>query len=131
MLYMKTEDGKLIEIKPYVRIPRTFKLFSGVMLQLPQKLSISAVGKREKLMRMIKNPMTQYLPVNSRKVGLSYSSEKLVSIQKYVAAAENNMDLVFVEYGAYKKGSFDKMLADDNTHRVHILAHICAAWLCE
>ncbi|KAM5583180.1 ribosomal RNA small subunit methyltransferase NEP1-like, partial [Rosa sericea] len=107
-VYMKTEDGKLIEIKPYVCIPRTFKRFSGVMLQLLQKLSISAVG-------------------------LSYSSEKLVSIQKYVAAAENNMDLVFVvgamAYGkvetnytddfvsiwcncANKKGSFDKMLAD-------------------
>lgn len=38
-------------------------------VQLLQKLSISAVGKREKLMRMIKNPVTQYLPVNSRKVG--------------------------------------------------------------
>lgn len=30
-VYVKTEDGKLIEIKPYVRIPRTFKRFSGVM----------------------------------------------------------------------------------------------------
>ncbi|XP_024196227.1 ribosomal RNA small subunit methyltransferase NEP1 [Rosa chinensis] len=36
-------------------------------VQLLQKLSTSVVGKREKLMRMIKNPMTQYLPVNSRK----------------------------------------------------------------
>ncbi|PRQ49755.1 putative rRNA small subunit pseudouridine methyltransferase Nep1 [Rosa chinensis] len=54
------EDDKLIEIKPYVRISRTFKQFSGVMLQLLQKLSISAAGKREKLMLMIKNPVTQY-----------------------------------------------------------------------
>lgn len=38
-------------------------------MQLLQKLSISAVGKREKLLRVIKNPVTQYLPVNSRKIG--------------------------------------------------------------
>lgn len=111
-VYVKTEDGKLIEIKPYVRIPRTFKRFSGVMLQLLQKLSISAVGKREKLMRMIKNPVTQYLPVNSRKVGLSYSSEKLVSIRNYVAAAENNTDLVFV-VGAMAHGKVETDYTDD------------------
>lgn len=111
-VYVRTEDGKLIEIKPYVRIPRTFKRFSGVMLQLLQKLSISAVGKREKLMRMIKNPVTQYLPVNSRKVGLSYSSEKLVSIRNYVAAAENNTDLVFV-VGAMAHGKVETDYTDD------------------
>ena len=38
-------------------------------VQLLQKLSITAVGKREKLLRVIKNPVTQYLPVNSRKIG--------------------------------------------------------------
>lgn len=30
-VYIKTEKGILIEVKPYVRIPRTFKRFSGVM----------------------------------------------------------------------------------------------------
>ncbi|WJX21837.1 rRNA small subunit pseudouridine methyltransferase Nep1 [Trifolium repens] len=30
------------------------------------------------LLRTIKNPITQYLPINSRKAGLSFSSEKLV-----------------------------------------------------
>ncbi|CAN6586299.1 unnamed protein product [Malus baccata var. baccata] len=68
-VYVRTAAGVLIEVKPYVRIPRTFKRFAGVMLQLLQKLSISAVGKREKLMRVIKNPVTQYLPVNFRKIG--------------------------------------------------------------
>ncbi|KEH35594.1 nucleolar essential protein [Medicago truncatula] len=67
MVYIRTEKGVLIEVKPYVRIPRTFKRFAGVMLELLQKLSITAAGKREKLLRTIKNPVTQYLPVNSRK----------------------------------------------------------------
>jgi rRNA pseudouridine-1189 N-methylase Emg1 (Nep1/Mra1 family) len=38
-------------------------------VQLLQKLSINAVGKREKLLRVIKNPISRYLPVNSRKIG--------------------------------------------------------------
>ena len=38
-------------------------------VQLLQKLSISAAGKREKLMRVIKNPVTGHLPPNCRKIG--------------------------------------------------------------
>lgn len=38
-------------------------------VQLLQKLSITAAGKREKLLRVIKNPVTQYFPLNSRKIG--------------------------------------------------------------
>jgi hypothetical protein len=37
--------------------------------QLLQKLSITAVGKREKLLNVIKNPVTRYLPVGARKIG--------------------------------------------------------------
>jgi len=30
-VYIRTEKGVLIEVKPFVRIPRTFKRFAGVM----------------------------------------------------------------------------------------------------
>lgn len=30
-VYVRTEKGVLIEVKPYVRIPRTFKRFAGIM----------------------------------------------------------------------------------------------------
>ncbi|KAE8125242.1 hypothetical protein FH972_020075 [Carpinus fangiana] len=111
-VYVRTEKGILIEVKPYVRIPRTFKRFAGIMLQLLQKLSISAVGKREKLLRVIKNPVTQYLPINSRRIGLSHSSDKLVNINQYVASAGSDVDLVFV-VGAMAHGKIDKDYADD------------------
>lgn len=102
-LYVKTEKGVLFEIKPHVRIPRTFKRFCGLMcklqdncnqsldvtvlwwnfhsqltlafvfaVQLLQKLSITAVGKREKLLNVIKNPVTRHLPVNSRRIGENF-----------------------------------------------------------
>ncbi|MED6110824.1 hypothetical protein PIB30_046379 [Stylosanthes scabra] len=111
-VYIKTEKGVLIEVKPHVRIPRTFKRFAGVMLELLQKLSISAAGKREKLLRAIKNPVTQYLPLNSRKIGLSYSSDKLVTMRDYVSTIPNNTDLVFV-VGAMAHGKIETDYTED------------------
>nr|XP_043606638.1 ribosomal RNA small subunit methyltransferase nep-1 [Erigeron canadensis] len=111
-LYVRTEKGVLFEIKPHVRIPRTFKRFAGIMLQLLQKLSISAVGKREKLMRVIKNPVTQYLPVNSRKIGFSHSSDKLVDMHDYVATLDNDATLVFV-VGAMAHGKIENDFIED------------------
>ncbi|RVW92212.1 Ribosomal RNA small subunit methyltransferase nep-1 [Vitis vinifera] len=111
-VYVRTEKGVLFEVKPHVRIPRTYKRFSGIMLQLLQKLSITAVGKREKLLRVIKNPVTQYLPVNSRKIGFSYSSEKSTPIRDYVAAVSDDVDLVFV-VGAMAHGKISNDYTDD------------------
>ncbi|KVH91732.1 ribosomal RNA small subunit methyltransferase nep-1 [Cynara cardunculus var. scolymus] len=111
-LYVRTEKGVLFEIKPHVRIPRTFKRFAGIMLQLLQKLSISTVGKREKLMRVIKNPVTQYLPVNSRKIGFSHSSEKLVDMHDYVATLDKDATLVFV-VGAMAHGKIENDFVED------------------
>ncbi|KAJ0047012.1 hypothetical protein Pint_05367 [Pistacia integerrima] len=72
-------------------------------VQLLLKLSITAAGKREKLLRVIKNPVTQYLPVNSQKIGFSYSSEKWVKMRNHVATISDDMDLVFV-VGAMANG---------------------------
>jgi rRNA small subunit pseudouridine methyltransferase Nep1 len=45
------------------------KYFYNIAAQLLQKLSITAVGKREKLLNVIKNPVTRYLPVGAKKIG--------------------------------------------------------------
>ncbi|XP_058725379.1 uncharacterized protein LOC131596668 [Vicia villosa] len=111
-VYIRTEKGVLIEVKNYVRIPRTFKRFAGVMLELLQKLSISAVGKRDKLLRTIKNPITQHLPPNSRKAGLSFSSDKLVNMKDYLSTIPSDQDLVFV-VGAMAHGKVETDYTDD------------------
>ncbi|KAE8694804.1 Ribosomal RNA small subunit methyltransferase NEP1 [Hibiscus syriacus] len=111
-VYVRTEKGVLFEVKPHVRIPRTYKRFSGIMLQLLQKLNITAVGKREKLLRVIKNPVTNYFPVNSRKIGFSYSSEKLVKMSKYVDDVGDDVNLVFV-VGAMAHGKIETDYIDD------------------
>lgn len=69
-VYIHTAKGVLIEVNPSVRIPRTFKRFSGLMgascdmcntcsarltpVQLLHKLSIRGVQGSEKLLRVIK-----------------------------------------------------------------------------
>ncbi|CAA3033252.1 ribosomal RNA small subunit methyltransferase NEP1-like [Olea europaea subsp. europaea] len=111
-LYVRTQQGILFQIKPHARMPRTYKRFSGLMVQLLQKLHITAAGKGEKLLRVIKNPVTQYLPINSRKIGFSHSSEKLVNMYDYVGTLERDMDLVFV-VGAMAHGKIDKDYVED------------------
>jgi rRNA small subunit pseudouridine methyltransferase Nep1 len=74
-VYIHTALGVLIEVNPHVRIPRTFKRFSGLMgsshfrafyifrgfeffsftlVQLLHKLSIRGVNGPEKLLKVIK-----------------------------------------------------------------------------
>ena len=52
----------LIEINPATRIPRTFKRFCGLMVQLLHKYSITAAESSVKLMKVIKNPVSDHLP---------------------------------------------------------------------
>lgn len=131
-VYVRTDKGVLFEVRPHVRLPRTYKRFAGIMLQLLQKLSITAVGKREKLLRVIKNPVTQYLPVNSRKIGFSYSSEKLVKMRNYVASISDDDHLVFL-VGAMAHGKIDSDYTDDliAISGYPLSAARCIARICE
>ena len=59
-------QGVLIEVSPQIRIPRTYKRFAGLMVQLLHKLSIRAANGPHKLLKVIKNPVTDHLPPNFR-----------------------------------------------------------------
>lgn len=83
-VYIHTEKNVLIELNPQTRIPRTFKRFSGLMVQLLHKLSIRAAESSQKLLKVIKNPITAHLPVGCRKIGTSFHSEKLIHPKKLV-----------------------------------------------
>ncbi|KAM7257882.1 hypothetical protein ACFE04_013623 [Oxalis oulophora] len=112
-VYVKTKQGHLIEIKPYVKLPDTYKGFSQLMLQLLQKLSITGAGKCGKVLQLVKNPVTQHLPPNSRKIGFSHSSEKLVKMQNYVDTVSSDTNLVFV-VGAMAHGKIKNDYTDDD-----------------
>lgn len=70
-VYVSTGKGVLIEVSPQVRIPRTFKRFSGLMVQLLHKLKIRAANTNATLLRVVKNPVTRHLPPGAKIYGMS------------------------------------------------------------
>ncbi|KAH9165215.1 Nep1-domain-containing protein [Lactarius sanguifluus] len=95
-LQVYIHKGTLIEVK-HVRIPRTFKRFSGLMVQLLHKLSIRGVNCPEKLLKGMKNPITDHLPVNTYKLTLSGDSQT-VRLSRYLPTLpETHHIAVFVD----------------------------------
>ncbi|MCJ1450614.1 18S rRNA pseudouridine methyltransferase [Mycoblastus sanguinarius] len=104
-IYIHTARGVLIEVSPQVRIPRTFKRFAGLMVQLLHRLSIRSASSQEKLFKVIKNPITDHLPPNCRKVTLSFDAE-IVRVKDYIQDLGRKQSVcVFV--GAMAKGNDD------------------------
>jgi len=102
-IYISTAKGVLIEVNPTVRIPRTFKRFAGLMVQLLHKLSIRSTTSQEKLLRVIKNPISDHLPSNCRKVTLSFDAPT-VRVRDYIEAIGPKQS-VCVFIGAMAKGA--------------------------
>eukprot|EP01117_Protostelium_nocturnum_P001280 TRINITY_DN1158_c1_g2_i1.p1 TRINITY_DN1158_c1_g2~~TRINITY_DN1158_c1_g2_i1.p1 ORF type:complete len:271 (-),score=84.14 TRINITY_DN1158_c1_g2_i1:159-854(-) len=102
-VYIHTVDNVLIEVNPSIRIPRTFKRFAGLMVQLLHKMNIKSADGKERLLSVIKNPIEQHFPANSRRVGMEFSAEKLVEIGDYVEANFKDEPVVFV-IGGFSHG---------------------------
>ncbi|KAL9096380.1 MAG: hypothetical protein Q9165_001377 [Trypethelium subeluteriae] len=104
-IYIHTARGVLIEVNPTVRIPRTFKRFAGLMVQLLHRLSIRSMDSQEKLLKVIKNPITDHLPPNCRKVTLSYDAP-VVRVRDYISDL-GAKESICVFVGAMAKGVDD------------------------
>ncbi|CAL1278277.1 unnamed protein product [Larinioides sclopetarius] len=88
-VYIHTEkNNTLIEINPQTRIPRTFKRFAALMVQLLHKLKIRSSDGNHRLMKVIKNPITDHLPVGCKKLCTSYSAKKIVNPRELVPQDE-------------------------------------------
>lgn len=114
-LYVRTARNVLISVNPKVRLPRTFKRFCGLMVQLLQKLSIRATNGPDKLMRVIKGPVTKHLPAGARRVGFSHSSETLVTMARWAAALKDEELATPVAFvvGAFAHGVIDQSYVDE------------------
>lgn len=88
-----------------MRIPRTFKRFAGLMVQLLHKLSIRSTTSSEKLLKVIKNPVLQYLPPNCRKVTLSWEAP-VTNVREYIQGLNDDQSICVV-VGAMAKGADD------------------------
>ena len=75
------------------------------MVQLLHRLSIRSTTSQEKLLKVIKNPITDHLPPNCRKVTLSFDAE-VVGVRDYIADL-GPKESVCVFVGAMAKGNDD------------------------
>lgn len=112
-VYIQTGKNVLIEVNPTVRIPRTFKRFSGLMVQLLHKLSIRSVNSEEKLLKVIKNPITDHLPTKCRKITLSFDAP-VTRVQDYIGKLDRDESIcVFVGAMARGKDNFADEYVDE------------------
>ncbi len=70
-VYIRTCKNVLIEVNPSIRIPRTYKRFSGLIVQLLHKMKIKAGNTSTTLMKVVKNPFSMHIPPGSRVYGMS------------------------------------------------------------
>ncbi|KAF7131623.1 hypothetical protein RHSIM_Rhsim09G0083500 [Rhododendron simsii] len=131
-IYVKTTEGALFEVKPHVRIPRTLKRFCGLMLELLEKKYVRNKDTQETLLHVVEEPVTRYLPSNSRIIGLSPCSEKVVDIEGYVSAASDDLNLIFV-LGAMVGGKVNGQGTDDfiSVSEYPLEAKWCTELTCE
>ncbi|XP_046743874.1 ribosomal RNA small subunit methyltransferase NEP1 [Diprion similis] len=108
-VYIHTEKNVLIEVNPQTRIPRTFKRFAGLMVQLLHKFNVRASDGPMKLLKVIKNPVTDHLPVGCRKLVMSYSAKKVQNPREFIPAEEP----IAIVVGAMAHGQVNPDYAED------------------
>ncbi|XP_073703628.1 ribosomal RNA small subunit methyltransferase NEP1 [Garra rufa] len=77
-VYIHTAKNALIEINPQTRIPRTFTRFCGLMVQLLHKMSVRAADGPHRLLRLIKNPVSDHLPPGCIRFSTSFKAGEAV-----------------------------------------------------
>jgi rRNA small subunit pseudouridine methyltransferase Nep1 len=130
-VYIHTEKNVLIEVNPSIRIPRTYKRFAGLMVQLLHKLKIRAVDGPDALLKVIKNPVEAHLPAGARRSDLLFLTPaynlgpyqcasrigtsrtgRLVKINEYVTTLPQDSSSVFV-LGALAHGKVEVGYVDE------------------
>ena len=101
-IYIHTANNVLIEVNPQTRIPRTFPRFAGLIVQLLHKFSIKASDSSIKLLKVIKNPIEDHLPVGCKKICLSFSADGASNAEDVVP---DNDEPVCIVVGAIAKGA--------------------------
>jgi len=129
-VYVRTTKNVLIEINPQTRIPRTFDRFCGLMVQLLQKFSVRAGDAPIKLLKVIKNPVTDYLPPGCKKTLFSYKTDKLVRPREIAEMAGESPHCVVI--GAMAHGSVDVDFCEETVSisNYPLSAALCAAKVC-
>ncbi|CAL8069598.1 unnamed protein product [Calicophoron daubneyi] len=121
-VFVRTKKNVIIEVNPKTRIPRTFERFAGLMVQLLHRLSIhAATGNHEKLLKVVKNPITRHLPLGAPIIGTSFSAkEHITSVELARETQKGGPTPVVFVIGAMAHGSVVETCSDFLTRSVSI-----------
>jgi len=112
-VYIHTAKNVLIEVNPQTRIPRTFKRFAGLIVQLLHKFSVKASDSSVKLLKVIKNPIEDHLPVGCKRICMSYAADKVTSAREFVESVPKD-EPVCVVIGAIAKGNINVSYTEED-----------------
>merc|ERR1739848_783445 len=124
-VFIHTKKNILIQVHSSCRIPRTYHRFAGLMVQLLHKNSVSAVledvkdkgelkrGGDIKLMKVIKNPVTDYLPAGCTKVCMSLGGHGPFRSTDMVKKLYRKDEPFVVVIGALAKGSVEQNYCEE------------------
>jgi rRNA small subunit pseudouridine methyltransferase Nep1 len=83
-IVIQTKKGVLIKVSPNIRLPRTYKRFSGLMAQLLTKMRIRSPDTKEPLLEVVNGPISSHLPRDSFKVGTSTKGHLITELEQYM-----------------------------------------------
>ncbi|KAJ8005169.1 hypothetical protein DPEC_G00143850 [Dallia pectoralis] len=113
-VYIHTEKNALIEINPQTRIPRTFNRFCGLMVQLLHKLSVRASDSSQRLLKLIKNPVSDHLPPGCPRFCTSFSAGEAVNARSVVPDGPAAVVVGAFAHGAVNVDYTDKTVSISN-----------------
>uniref|UniRef100_A0A0N5B2K3 18S rRNA (pseudouridine-N1)-methyltransferase n=1 Tax=Strongyloides papillosus TaxID=174720 RepID=A0A0N5B2K3_STREA len=109
-VYFRTKKNVLVEVSPQCRIPRTFDRFCGLMVQLLHKLQIRSADEKVRLLRVIKNPINDHLPIGCPKILMSVKASECVRPSQI--PKDNLNDNYVIVIGGISKGKISTDYTD-------------------
>ncbi|KAH0549145.1 ribosomal RNA small subunit methyltransferase NEP1-like [Cotesia glomerata] len=83
-IYVHTENNVLFEVNRLTRIPTNFDEFAELMVCLLHKHKVRAENNKSILLKIIKNPITDWLPAGCKKILMSFSADKIKDPEELV-----------------------------------------------
>jgi rRNA small subunit pseudouridine methyltransferase Nep1 len=102
-VYIRTKRNVLIAVHSQTRIPRTIRRFSGLMVELLQRLKVRSTNGTDPLLQVIRNPIVSHLPVGQRRIVCTYNCDNIVDVRSHAkmtvdkATAERNIAITSIE----------------------------------
>jgi len=82
-VYIHTTDNHVIYIDPIARIPRMFKRFCGLIVEVLQRMSVRSSQGGKKLLKLVRSPVDSHFPIGCRRIAFSHKAGNVTDFYEY------------------------------------------------